>query len=76
MPFIPHTEQEIAEMLQAIGVDDINALFEEIPSHLLAGELTGVPEGMTEMEISRLMHARASQHPQSVCFLGAGAYEH
>lgn len=76
MPFIPHTEQEISEMLQAIGVDDISTLFEEIPSHLLADELTGVPEGMTEMEISRLMHARASQHPQSVCFLGAGAYEH
>ncbi|MFC1588981.1 aminomethyl-transferring glycine dehydrogenase subunit GcvPA [Pseudomonadota bacterium] len=76
MPFIPHTEQEIAEMLQAIGADDISALFEEIPSHLLADELTGVPEGMTEMEISRLMHARAAQHPQSVCFLGAGAYEH
>ncbi|MDH5710260.1 MAG: aminomethyl-transferring glycine dehydrogenase subunit GcvPA [Gammaproteobacteria bacterium] len=76
MPFIPHTEQEIAEMLQAIGVDNINALFEEIPSHLLAGELAGIPEGMTEMEISRLMHARASQHPQSICFLGAGAYEH
>ncbi|MCW8831313.1 MAG: aminomethyl-transferring glycine dehydrogenase subunit GcvPA [Gammaproteobacteria bacterium] len=76
MPFIPHTEQEIAEMLQAIGVDDISALFEEIPSHLLADELSGVPAGMTEMEISRLMHVRASQHPQSVCFLGAGAYEH
>lgn len=76
MPFIPHTEQEIAEMLQAIGADDISALFEEIPSHLLANELTGVPEGMTEMEVSRLMHARAAQHPQSICFLGAGAYEH
>ena len=63
-------------MLQAIGVDDISVLFEEIPSHLLADELSGVPEGMNEMEISRLMHARASQHPQSVCFLGAGAYEH
>ena len=63
-------------MLQAIGANNIGDLFEEIPSHLLAGELSGVPEGMTEMEISRLMHARAAQHPQSVCFLGAGAYEH
>ena len=76
MPFIPHTEQEITEMLQAIGVDDISALFEEIPTHLLAGELSEVPAGMNEMEVSRLMHARAAQHPQSVCFLGAGAYEH
>lgn len=63
-------------MLQAIGADDISDLFEEIPSHLLSGELSGVPTGMTEMEISRLMHARAAQHPRTVCFLGAGAYEH
>jgi glycine dehydrogenase subunit 1 len=76
MPFIPHTEQEVAEMLQVIGVNDINTLFEEIPAHLLSGELTAVPEGMTEMEVSQLMHARAAQHPHSVCFLGAGAYEH
>ncbi len=76
MPFIPHTDQEISEMLKTIGVDSIDTLFEEIPSHLLADELSEVPVGMTEMEISRLMHARAAQHPQSVCFMGAGAYEH
>ena len=63
-------------MLQAIGVDDISVLFEEIPAHLLADELSGIPLGMTEMEVSRLMHARAAQHTASVCFLGAGAYEH
>jgi glycine dehydrogenase subunit 1 len=76
MPFIPHTEQEVAEMLQVIGVDSIDALFEEIPSHLRVAGLPGVPEGLPEMEISRLMHQRAALHPQTVCFLGAGAYEH
>ena len=32
MPFIPHTEQEIDEMLEAIGIKDTDELFEEIPS--------------------------------------------
>jgi glycine dehydrogenase subunit 1 len=76
MPFIPHTEQEVAEMLQAIGADSIDTLFEEIPAHLRVDGLSGVPTGLSEMEVSRLMHKRAEQHPKTVCFLGAGAYEH
>lgn len=76
MPFVPHSEQEIADMLSAIGADSIDDLFDEIPAHLRAQGLPGVPAGLTEMEISRLMHARAAQNPQNICFTGAGAYEH
>ena len=35
MPFIPHNEADIREMLDAIGVDDIARLFDEIPGSLL-----------------------------------------
>ena len=76
MPFIPHTENEIADMLKAIGANSIEDLFEEIPSHLRAKEMTGIPQGMSVMEVSRLLHARAAQNPQATCFIGAGAYEH
>ena len=31
MPFIPHTETDVAEMLAEIGVTNIDALFDEIP---------------------------------------------
>ena len=34
MPFIPHTEAEISEMLAAINVASIDTLFSEIPSEL------------------------------------------
>ena len=76
MPFIPHTDQEVAEMLQAIGINAIDDLFEEIPANLRVDGLPGVPEGLTEMEISRLMHSRAAQNSRALCFIGAGAYEH
>ncbi len=62
MPFIPHTEQEISQMLQTIGADSIEDLFDEIPAHLRAAALEAVPVGMTEMEISRLMHQRAEKN--------------
>jgi len=76
MPFIPHTEEEIRDMLSVIGADDIEQLFSEIPSHLRAKGLDGVPEGMTELELNRLMSARAAQDGNPACFIGAGAYDH
>ena len=63
-------------MLEAIGISNTDELFEEIPSHLRISGLDGIPQSMTEMEISRLMHSRAAQNKQALCFIGAGAYEH
>jgi glycine dehydrogenase subunit 1 len=34
MPFIPHTDNDVREMLAAIGAPSIDALFEEIPAAL------------------------------------------
>ncbi|MGH8561355.1 MAG: aminomethyl-transferring glycine dehydrogenase subunit GcvPA, partial [Nevskiales bacterium] len=76
MPFIPHTETDIREMLAAIGAPSIDALFDEIPSALISRRLDGVPEGLAEMEIARLMQKRAAQDGQPLCFIGAGAYDH
>lgn len=76
MPFVPHTEAEIKQMLQAIGANSIDDLFDEIPAHLRIDGLPGVPTGMTEMEVTRLMEKRAAKDANAVCFVGAGAYEH
>lgn len=76
MPFIPHTEQDIQKMLDVIGVASINDLFDEIPTHLRAKSLDGVPEGLNEMDMMRLMSDRAQQDEGALCFIGAGAYEH
>ncbi len=76
MPFVPHTEADVKAMLAAIGVSSIDQLFEEIPAALRAGKLTQVPEGLSEMEVARLMNARAQQDGTYLNFLGAGAYEH
>lgn len=76
MPFIPHSEENIADMLAAIGARDIDALFDEIPAALKAGKLTQVPAGISEMEITRLMTERAEADGRYLNFLGAGAYEH
>jgi len=76
MPFIPHTDADIREMLDTIGVPDIDALFDEIPEELRSRPLDGVPEALTEMELGRLMSERAARDGRPLVFIGAGAYEH
>jgi glycine dehydrogenase subunit 1 len=63
-------------MLAAIGARSIDDLFDEIPRQLLIESLDGVPPGLSEMEISRLMRGRAAEDGAPLCFIGAGAYEH
>ncbi len=76
MPFVPHTDKDVREMLAAIGAPSIEALFDEIPATLRIQGLEGIPAGLSEMEIGRLMSERARQDGRPLAFLGAGAYEH
>ena len=76
MPFIPHTEDDVRAMLAAIGVDSIDALFDEIPAELRADGLPTIPAGVGEMGIGRVVQQRAAADGQPLCFIGAGAYEH
>ena len=76
MPFIPHTDDDVKTMLDAIGANSIEELFAEIPAELRSEGLDSIPDGVNEMDISRLMRERADQDSRSLCFAGAGAYEH
>jgi glycine dehydrogenase subunit 1 len=76
MPFIPHTEAEIESMLETIGVSSIDDLFDEVPANLRCSDLPGIPEAMSELQISQMMERRAREDGQASCFIGAGAYDH
>ena len=76
MPFVPHTREDEKFMLDTIGVNSIEDLFDEIPEDLRAGELLHIPAGISEMELIRLMQERARSDEVALSFLGAGAYEH
>jgi glycine dehydrogenase subunit 1 len=76
MPFVPHTPDDIAAMVDTVGVAAIDDLFDEIPAELQIGELAAIPAGMAEMDVARLMQSRARADGQPLCFIGAGAYDH
>ena len=76
--FTPHTPQEIEEMLQAIGVESIEDLFQQVPEKHRFPELD-LPEPLTEMEISEELKQISSANASVddfITFLGAGAYNH
>ncbi len=73
--YIPHTHADIKAMLKKIGVDDIEALFAEIPKTLRDFELD-IPEALSELEIQKHFKALEKMNQPLVPFMGAGAYDH
>src|SRR5258708_1952386 len=76
MPFIPHTEADIAAMLQAMGYSSTNELFSEIPDDLKVDHIAGFAPRMSEMQVWQMMQDRAQQDQSKLNFIGAGCYEH
>lgn len=76
MPYVPHTNHDIEAMTDAIGIESIEQLFDEIPPELRNGDLDHVPDGITEMALNQLVKQKASQTQNLSNFIGAGSYHH
>lgn len=79
MPFIPHTQQDIRQMLESIGVDDVETLFCEIPQSLRLDRPLELGEPRSETEVLKELQDLAQANATSVShasFLGGGAYNH
>ncbi|NDV17863.1 aminomethyl-transferring glycine dehydrogenase subunit GcvPA [Pseudodesulfovibrio sp. JC047] len=76
MPYVPHTEDEVREMLATIGVDSVDALFAEITEDMRPKSFD-LPEGLSEMEVLSKLEAMAAKNATDrISFLGAGFYDH
>jgi glycine dehydrogenase subunit 1 len=72
--FTPHTETDVKEMLEAIGVDTLDDLFADV-SPKLAGELD-LPPAISEHEALTDVNELAKENVAELpIFLGAGAYD-
>ena len=79
MPYLFATNNEQQEMLNAIGVRDIDDLFAMIPDKIRLKRELELPDPMTEIELdARLRKALAvdAASAQRICFQGGGAYDH
>lgn len=75
--FVANTLQQQKEMLEEIGKDRIEALFEQIPDTVRLKEKLNLPSGLSELEVVRRMAALAEKNRvYRHIFRGAGAYNH
>ncbi|MGA3057273.1 MAG: aminomethyl-transferring glycine dehydrogenase subunit GcvPA [Candidatus Limnocylindrales bacterium] len=76
MAYGPHTPEDRAQMLAAIGIASVDDLFADIPPSLRASGLN-LPEPESEAELSdRLRRLADRNRVDLISFLGAGAYRH
>ncbi len=74
--YIPHTEQDIRAMLDKIGVNSVDDLFNDIPSEVIFKEEYALPNGMSEIELRRHFEELGAKNRRLKVFAGGGVYDH
>ena len=80
--FVPHTDAEIAAMLDSLGLASLDELFAAIPAALRLASGTGLDlaPGLSEPDVLQRIDQLAGENrpagPALLCFAGAGAYDH
>jgi len=79
MNFAPHTDDDVGQMLEAIGLSSVDDLFDRIPRSVRLNRPLDLPDGVSEMQILADLKALAGRNRSAedlVCFAGGGAYDH
>lgn len=79
MAYVLNTPEETRQMLQSIGLESLEQLFDMVPAEFRLDRPLDVPPALSELELTRHLGELAARN-QGVdarpCFLGAGAYDH
>ena len=77
--YILNTADQQREMLAAIGLPDMDALFADIPASIRLQHELDLPPALSELDLAAQMRRLAGMNrhlDDLVCFIGAGAYDH
>lgn len=76
-PYLPHTKQEVEDLLKEIGIGNIDQLFSDIPPDLLLTNPLKIPSRRSEHEVFRILSELAAKNRSDmISFLGCGIYDH
>ncbi len=79
MRYLPHTDEEIAQMLESVGKDSLKDLFSVIPDDCCTLMHLDLPEPLSEWDLNDHMGGLAESmgaSPRYRVFMGAGSYDH
>ena len=74
--FLPHTNEDIQQMLERIGIKSLEELYAEVPEGLRFKEDYDIPDTMSELEIRAFFEKLGQKNNKLICFAGGGVYDH
>lgn len=79
MRYLPHTGQDIEQMLAVTGHSDLDQLFDIIPDSAKTKTGLNLPDALSEWDLNAEMDELALQNVACgsyTCLMGAGSYDH
>ena len=74
--YFPHTEDDIRQMLDRIGVGALKDLYSDVPADVIYDKEYDLPDAMSEHEVRQFFEELAEQNTNLFCLCGLGAYDH
>jgi glycine dehydrogenase subunit 1 len=78
--YLPHTEDELVQMLGFLGLSSLDELFAVVPAALRLGRGLELADGSPEPDVLARMEslgeANRARTDRLICFAGGGAYDH
>jgi glycine dehydrogenase subunit 1 len=78
MPYVPHADEDIRQMLAVMGLNSVDQLFDHLPANVRLGRDIDLPLGLSEEEVRGwfgCVAARNHGQGELVSFLGGGVYD-
>ncbi len=77
VPYIPRSSAETREMLDFLGVDSVEDLFEDLPRSLRLKRGLELDDGKSELEVLQEIESLSRRNTEEIIsFLGGGRYDH
>lgn len=73
--YFPHTKSDVREMLDAIGINEIDDLFKQIDPKLITNGEINIPKSHSEDELRKEIKRLSKKNKELISFLGAGSYD-
>ena len=74
--YFPHTEDDVRQMLERIGVESLDDLYSDVPQDVIYRREYNLPDALSELEVRQYFDDLASQNHKMMCLCGLGAYDH
>lgn len=74
--YLPHTPQDVDDMLAVCGADSLDDLYNDVPEELRLRRPYDLPQEMCEKQLRDYFERLGDMNRRMVCFAGAGYYDH